>query len=102
MVRSSPAIQERQARARQGLIYLVEQAKAQGEIPAELPTSLVVRNYFCQQNLLNDPGLKEEFASSEKALDDAVEAVVQMFLHGVVTPHVAGGVAETPGQNTAS
>ncbi len=101
LARSSPAIQERQARAKQGLTYLVEQAKAQGQIPTTLPTPLIVRHFFSLQNLLNDVWCREELAAlenaanaengqsnnlSEKNLDEAIEAVVQMFLHGVSQP----------------
>ncbi|HLY28839.1 MAG TPA: TetR family transcriptional regulator [Aggregatilineales bacterium] len=98
VVRSSPAVQERQARAKQGLTHLVEQAKLQGQIPALLPTPLIVRNYFCLQNLLNDEKVKEEIADSDEKLDEAIEGVVQMFLHGVSVPNAAGEVAQTPDQ----
>ena len=84
VMRTNPIIQQRRQQAIEGLSSLVEEAKEVGEISTDIPTPIVVHAMFCLQGAFKDPGLRSEMASSEEKLDAGIDAVLQLFKHGVV------------------
>jgi TetR/AcrR family transcriptional regulator len=82
------------------LHQLVTEAQQLGEIDAKLPTQVVVRSMFCLQASLADPVLKAEMAESEDKLNAAIDAVVTMFIRGIMPTPITLSIATTATNET--
>jgi AcrR family transcriptional regulator len=82
-LRGSPEIEARKQRVHAYVSALVETAKSEGAINADLPTLIVVQSMFCLQWALHNPALQEQLASTPDILQSTIDSLVRVFLHGV-------------------
>jgi len=81
VMRNNPVMAESRKQAALKLFELIDKAKAAGEITATIPTPIIGRAFFCLQGaLMNKDG---QLTAQEKEFDEAVESVVNIFVHGV-------------------
>jgi len=70
---------------------LVDQAKTEGSVAADIPTPIVTHMVAALGQSLTRSSLQAEFADNPAKIESAVNAIVRVFVHGVEPlPEVSG------------
>lgn len=84
MLHAHPVLETSRRRIDNALHALVEEGKANGEIAPDLPTDMIVRALFCLQGVvIGRPPEMYLIPDDEDALDQAIDHLIRLFLHGV-------------------
>jgi AcrR family transcriptional regulator len=82
-MRGNPEIEARKQRVHAYVSALVETARLEGAIDANLPTLIVVQSMFCLQWALHNPALQDQLAGTPEALQSTIDSLIHVFLRGV-------------------
>ena len=78
-----PEFEERKQQFFRNINVLVDSAKAEGSIDADIPTPIVTHMLLALSQSLARPSIQAQIATTPTQVEAAVNSILRVFLHGV-------------------
>ena len=82
-MRNFPELAERRQEFINHIASLVDTAKAEGSIAADIPTTIVTHMLLALSQSLARPSVQAQIANTPEQIEGAINTVLRVFLHGV-------------------